>query len=1129
MLKAIVIPCYRDNRMEHEAFKFLMPRKHTSFILGIAGSCLLGGCLCICEAAEVQFENGSDNASKSAIVNISNDDKKSIDSLIDQANSLKDAGKFYNSLEIYKKVYSITKRTSVLGEEEFTILLNNMAQLYYLQGLYVDSEKFYLEALNNARKHLKNNSIALASILGNLAQLYHRQGNFAKAEPLYLKTRKLILAVYGRLHPDVATILNNLGVFYEDKEMYGKAETLLLESLKIREETLEKDHPDIARSLNNLGHLYKIMGLSNKAERFFLKALAIREKKLGPNHPDLAESLNNLAWIYLEQGLSKKAEPLFISSLSIREMAHGIYHPDTSNSYNNLASMYFRMGFYEKARPLYTKALEINEKVLGADHPETANVLYSLGELMAAEGLFERAGSYYLRSLNIRVKAFGMESSSVASALSSISLMYMRLGLYADAEPLLLRALEIREKKIGRYHPDTAASLNELGALYGRQGKYATAEKLILRAIIINGKVLGYENREIAYGLMNLAGLYELQGLALKAEGLYVKSLDVNKQALGNDHPEVINSLSMLSDFYFSQGNFTKAYYMAKNALLINIKVVQREANLLARSDRQIFLNSRAYEYDVPYAYSLHNPTGANLALFSRLNRQGLLEDIEKRQAQLSKLPGPQQEAAEQLRAINKQISSLSLSPKQRKALKIRQEELEAQLYRLLPELKPRIVEVQQVAAALPSTGALVEYQRYQPFDGKKPNSQRWGKPRYLALVLKANGSVAAVDLGPAAVIEERIQQALRATQEQLSDANQLWGQVGKQVLDPLTPALKGVQTLFVSPDGELNRIPFAALPAPGGKALLGDALQLRLLTTGRELLDLAQPHSQAKSPVLVLANPNFDQLASNAPVTAVRPVDPVESPLGIGGQQRSADLGSLRWSALPGTVKEGQAIAALTGATLLSGSQASATAIEKQAAPRILHIASHGYFLANQPTSPLDKRSLSNSGLPPMGSLPAANLQGESPLLRSGIVLAGANQNSTATGNSPGDRGDDGYLTALEITQLDWKGTELVVISACESGKGDIQAGEGVYGLKRAIAVAGARSSLLSLWKVDDAATAAFMQSFYEKLKTGQGRADALAATQKEFRNHSIPGWRHPYVWAAFQLSGDWGPIPGI
>ena len=114
-------------------------------------------------------------------------------------------------------------------------------------------------------------------------------------------------------------------------------------------------------------------------------------------------------------------------------------------------------------------------------------------------------------------------------------------------------------------------------------------------------------------------------------------------------------------------------------------------------------------------------------------------------------------------------------------------------------------------------------------------------------------------------------------------------------------------------------------------------------------------------------------------------------------------------------------------------------------------------------------------------------------------------------------------------MAQLDWKGTELVVISACESGKGDIRAGEGVYGLKRAIAVSGARSSLLSLWKVDDQATAAFMESFYRRLKAGIGRADALAQTQREFRESSDPDWNHPYVWAAFQLSGDWRPIEAL
>jgi CHAT domain-containing protein len=157
-----------------------------------------------------------------------------------------------------------------------------------------------------------------------------------------------------------------------------------------------------------------------------------------------------------------------------------------------------------------------------------------------------------------------------------------------------------------------------------------------------------------------------------------------------------------------------------------------------------------------------------------------------------------------------------------------------------------------------------------------------------------------------------------------------------------------------------------------------------------------------------------------------------------------------------------------------------------------------------------------------------------ESPMLRSGIALAGANRNplpgiaSTST-LSGEDSGDDGYLTALEVAQLNWKGTELVVISACESGTGETRAGEGVYGLRRAIAVAGARSSLLSLWKVSDEATAAFMEAYYRRLKAGEGRAAALAATQQSFRSHPNPTWRHPYVWAAFQLSGDWGPIQGL
>ena len=373
------------------------------------------------------------------------------------------------------------------------------------------------------------------------------------------------------------------------------------------------------------------------------------------------------------------------------------------------------------------------------------------------------------------------------------------------------------------------------------------------------------------------------------------------------------------------------------------------------------------------------------------------------------------------------------------------------------------------------------------------------------------------------------------ASEQRLADAEVLWAEVGEMVMQPLAKSVASVDTLVISPDGELNRLPFAALPAPDGGGLLAERYQLRLVTTGREMLDLKEPlRSKGKTP-LVVANPDFDLVLgesrrSPGPAIASRTAqqEEVESVFTERAQQRSSETDQLVWGPLPGTEKEGEFVAGLLDGRLLVEQNARAEAVQQAKAPVVLHIASHAFFLPDQEQENQEGSGddAMRAGLQGNRGLKASVLAGESPLLRSGIALAGANRVSQ---REEGEEGDDGYLTALEVAQLDWKGTELVVISACESGKGDIRAGEGVYGLKRAIAVSGARSSLLSLWKVDDRATAAFMRSYYEKLKAGQGRAEALAITQKEFRNHRIPMWRHPYVWAAFQLSGDWRPIQGL
>ena len=849
-------------------------------------------------------------------------------------------------------------------------------------------------------------------------------------------------------------------------------------------------------------------GLYAKAEPFLQRALAIREKVLGPEHPDTANSLNNLAGLNYSQGLYAKAEPLYQRALSIREKALGPEHPDTANSLNNLAELHNVQGLYAKAEPLLQRALAIREKALGAEHPDTAQILNNLAGIYNNQGLYAKAEFLLQRTLAIREKALGPEHPDTAASLNNLALLFDNQGLYAKVEPLYQRSLAIQEKALGPEHPATATSLNNLASLYGDQGLYAKADHLYQRSLAIREKALGPEHRDTANVLNNLAGLYGRQGLYAKAESHYQRALAIREKALGPEHLYISTNLHDLAVLYNNQGLYAKAESLIRRGLGIEFTLIQREAPYLPVAERQSFLNSYGNAYEFAFSSAQRGSSGANLALFSRLNRQGLLQEIEQRQAQLASLPGPQQALANELRAVTQQLASMALPPEQRQQLKGRQEELEKQLYRLLPQLQPRVVEVQQVAAALPAGSALIEFQRYRPFDGTKPENpddQRWGQARYLALVLKPDGAITTIDLGLAKPIDGLIKSALEASEQKQADALELWAQVGRAVLNPLTPATRGVNTLFISPDGELNRIPFAALRAPSSRQLLSEELQLRLLTTGRELLDLQNTSLIKTSQVLVVANPAFDR----TPVSVQSP------PLSISSQQRSGDHGSQRWAPLPGTATEGAAIAQLTGGRLLAGEQARAATIRQQQSPRLLHLATHAYFQPDLPEAERKQdqpqRSKNNQGL--------MALSGENPLLRSGIVFAGANQPDA-------DPADDGYLTALEVARLNWKGTELVVISACESGKGDIKAGEGVYGLKRAIAVAGARSSLLSLWKVDDRATAAFMESFYNKLKSGTGRADALAATQKEFRQSSNTTWSHPYVWAAFQLSGDWRAV---
>ena len=993
-----------------------------------------------------------------------------IDRLIEDAVQAKELGDYQRSLEIAKKILLMEEKILAKDHSVNVKSFNALAKAYEINGLYSKAEELYRRslAINERISGVKHPDTA--SILNDLAFIYYKKGLYSQAEEHNLRALAIRKEFLGLDDPDTAITLKNLAMIYKAQGWFSKALPLALRALSINKKSHGSVDLETASSLGELASIYRLKGWYAKAKTHYELALSIRNKILDPNHPDIASSLNSLGLLYKQRGQYKQALPLYERALAIREKILGPDHPETSSSINNLAALYSKQGLYNKAKPLYRRSIRIKEKSLGADHPSTSTSLNNLALMFYRQGIFEKAEEIYRRVLSIREKTFGSNHPRTATVLNNLALIYHATDRYGKAELYFKRALDIWLKSHGPLHRNTANTLNNLAKVYSVQHDYSNAEPLFLRALAIRENVLGFL------------------------------------------HPETLNTLDNLSSLYRVQGLSNKSNSYTRRTLAIQLTLIQREVPYLTLSDRQSFINSLGNTYERVFSAVDSGDSGAKLAFYSRLNRQGLLAEIEKRQAQLASLPGPQQEIANDLRALTQKLASVSLSKKHRQRLILRKEKLETKLYRLLPKLKPRLVEVDQLAAVLPDDSVLIEFQRYQPFDGKKASDDQWAAARYMALLLRPNGEIEHFDLGLAKSLERQIHVTLRASESGSLNAQELWLELGKLLIRPLAQGTAGAKTWFISPDGELNRIPFAALSAPSGDELLGEAVQLRLLTTGRELLDLDNRTDRVAQESLVVANPNFNYVRERLGSTRSRSS---ASPYAI--QQRSGDLKSRYWQELLGTRKEGNAIAKLIDAKLLVEQQATALAVQKQVSPKVLHLASHAYYLADQKKANINEQRSQQSYSENRAR--KKHLQIENPLLRSGVVLAGANQPET---NSK----DDGYLTALEVAKLDWLGTEMVVISACESGKGDIQSGEGVYGLKRAIAVAGARSSLLSLWQVDDLGTAAFMQSFYQRLKSGVGRADALASTQKEFRQHANAAWRNPYIWAAFQLSGDWKPV---
>jgi CHAT domain-containing protein/Flp pilus assembly protein TadD len=1035
--------------------------------------------------------------------------------------------KHAESIAAGEEALTILKRYGPLQEPKITIFMNHLAKSHRISGNFVRSEELIKEAIGILENADWRDQIVYAISLLNLANLYTALGDHAKAVPLLEQALQIAEKNTTADSPDLSNFLNDLGLAYRNVARYDQAEIQYNRVLKISQEHLGPKHPKTLSVLNNLADLHAERGKLSEAETLCKQVLRIREEEMGPRNPEVAYSLNNLATIYDRQGRFREAEPLYIRALEIREATVGPDHIDTAISLNNLGQYYQKMGDMAKAEPFYRRALAIYEKKYGTGHSGTVELLGNLAHLYMSMADYENAETLLKDSLKLQEKAFGADNPNIAPTLTSLAMLYEDSGAYENLRnhgmDLLRHALKLQENGLGPDHPNLVKTLIMMGRAHMSLKEFQSAESSYQRALAILEKKYGQGHPENAVIHHNLAILYLADRRLDEAETHYSHAAAITEKKFGPRHYLTALTWADIAFLHAARERYPVALSYLKKALEIEDDQIENIFNITTEKQKLGLVHSKAFNYESALILiSRHfskDPEMLRYGLSLVLRRKGIVFDAMSRNQDVlrNRLSASVQKDWNQLAELRETLAHLLLnkSPEldyesyKRSLAKLQKqiEEAEIRLSKMsglvADHLKQRRVVVRDVAHRLPPRAALVEFVRIQdPNIGRIEMDQG---PCYLAFVLNHDGGIQLIDLGSADALDHEIVKVETLIRSWLQDPNEdinkktlfTLKSLYEKVWRPLSPCLNETDKVLISPDGLLHLIPFAALLDQRESYLL-EKYELAAVTSGRDLLSVSGSRAESKLELLLVANPDYDKkISSGGQVVSRRPKDlkPAFAPL-------------------PGTAKEARLIPPLLGAhkkakQVLTGRDATETAIKATVCPRILHIATHGFFLKDEPR--LRTRGLIGR------DQPRNTARFENPLVRSGLALAGANHAESVVS------GDDGILTALEITGMDLHGTDLVVLSACETALGQVANGEGVFGLRRAFALAGAENLLMSLWPVSDQVTVDQMEAFYGNLSKGRSEAEALRQAQLatiHYLKKKI-GEAAPALWAPFIIQG--------
>lgn len=1055
---------------------------------------------------------------------------------------LLDAGQYRQARSTYERAVGIRTR-SAPGSVDAADDLDHLARALIWLEHYDEARSTIDQALSIKEAGLHASDGRLARTLEIRGLLWQRKGEYRPARA----DLERALAIRERSqphHPEMAALLALLGEQCTFEGDLVQARAILTRAVAMARETLRPGHPDIAWTLGILAVPVGDLGYVAEARALREEALATAEAALGRDHPLVAVQLNDLAISLMQSGDYAGARRLQERALAAYETALGPDHSYVTTTVNNLAILNVEIGDVLEASRLMRRAITTWERVVGRDHPFVAFSLDGFGEALAQAGRHREALRHFERAVAIRERTLATSNPRLALSLGQLAFSLNRVGQVDRASALAARATGIWEQT-GAPEGLSRALLVQ-AAIRFDHGDYAGAADAYGRALQLRLGLLGPSHPSIAEARAGLGSALAGLGRAIDAMGAALEAEDV-----GRDHLRL-----------------TLGYLPERQALG--------------------YASKRPKGLDLALSLVEHGDRDAVVDAVIR-GRALILDEIASRRRMRAGTTGealaPQWTAlvAARQRLANLAVRGPSVSnPTQYATLLDEARRDRDAAERVLMERSAEFREEEaradigltKVQAALGPTTALVSFVRYDrtvfaaPAQasaapaGRPPvaaPSRVRRVPSYMGFVLRPGSpGPIAVPLGRAAAIDDlvgRWRRAMIADIAGQADAGSrgeslasLGAALRRRVWDPVAVHLRDVTRAYLVPDGTLNLVAFAALPVDRGKYLLEAGPTLHYLTAERDLAVAENIESLGRG-LLAVGNPAFAdgslfaRLAGQPPAGRAAARDATAGPVPAPGSAAATYRGTgssclgfqaLRFDALPASRREGEDVAALwrtLGAAPASGAEArvlTGRAAHEEAfkrlgpGHRVLHLATHGFFLGGECSSALDG-SRGVGGLSTgVGRRPSRAVSApESPLVLTGLVLAGANRRAAATADE-----DDGILTAEEVATLNLAGVEWAVLSACDTGLGELRAGEGVFGLRRAFQTAGVRTVIMSLWSVEDEATRAWMRALYTaRLKQKADTADAVRqASLTVLRDRRARGLNtHPFYWAAFVAAGDW------